>query len=170
MNHGIGLNYSKMFCYFSFRMHSSGFEVPSGVAFSRIRKYAGEMAVLSQHFNAVYGMSMLTQELLMIVAVVVNTTFALLHGSQRSLVMASTLFVICAYKTYGTMFEESRATLESWKREGRRSPWLRRYCRAYRPPRVNIGSFFYADKSLTLTILSIMLDYTASMALTIQQN
>ena len=52
---------------------------------------------------------------MLIVAIVVNTTFAVLHASLRSLVVASTLFVIVmyAYRTYGTMYEESRATWEA---------------------------------------------------------
>ena len=128
------------------------------MAIGGICKYAREVAVLTQHFNAIYGISTLTQEFMLTLAIVVNITFAVLHASPRSLVMASTLFIIViyAYKTYGTLYEESRTTLESWKRGGRSSAWFRRFCRAYRPPRVVIGSFFYADKSLTLTILSIV--------------
>ena len=111
-------------------------------------------------------------EIIIVISIVVNTTLAVLQGSPRSLVFACTLFVIImyAYKTYGTLCEESRATWESWKREGRSSPWFRRYCRAYRPPSVTMGAFFYADKSLTLTNLSIVLNNTASMILTAQEN
>ena len=62
---------------------------------------------------------MLTLELLLILAVVVHTTIAVLHGSPRSLVMASTLFVtvIYVYKTYGTLYEESMLTWEAGRVE-----------------------------------------------------
>ena len=142
--------------------------MPFNAGLGRICKYAGEMSVLAQHFNSIYGTFMLTLELLLIVAVVVNTTFAVLLGSPRSLVIASTLFVIViyAYKAYGSVYEESRETWESWQRGGINNAWFRRYCKAYRPPRVALGTFFYADKSLTLTILSVVLNNTVSMALT----
>ena len=115
---------------------------------------------------------MLTLEIIIVIAIVVNTTFTVLHGSSRSLVIASTLFVIIiyAYRTYGTLYEESRVTWESWKRAGRSSAWFRRYCRAYRTPRILMGSFFYADRALTLTIFSVVLNYTANMVLTAREN
>ena len=115
---------------------------------------------------------MLNHEFMLITAIVINATLAVLHGSPRSLVLASALFVIIiyVYKTYGSLYEESRVTWESWKRGGRTSPWFRRYCRAHRPARILMGSFFYADKGLALTIFSIVLDNTANMILTTRGN
>lgn len=44
----------------------------SRVAFSRIRKYTTEVAVLTQHFNALYGLFTLTHEGTLILVIVVN--------------------------------------------------------------------------------------------------
>ena len=49
------------------------------------------------------------------------------------------------------------------------SAWFRRYFHAYRPPRIAMGSFFYVDKGLTLTSLSLILNNTASMVFTLRE-
>ena len=120
-----------------------------------------------QHFNATYSTYMLSNEILAIVTIVVNTTLAVVHESPRALVIAMMLFIllIYAYKTFGTVYEEGKVTSQTWSSR-ETSAWFRRYCRAYRPPRILIGSFYYADRSLTLTILSTVLDNTANMAIT----
>lgn len=153
-------------------MRPSGIEVLSGVPFSRICKYAGQLAVLTQHYNAIFGVSALTQELMLILVIVVNATVAVFHAAPRAMVVTFAFFAIAIYthKDYGATYEGWKLSWESWQRESRSSAWFRRYCRSYRPPRVVVGSFFYADKSLTLTILSIVLNYTASMALTTREN
>ena len=126
-----------------------------------------QVGVLMQHFNASYGSYMLFHEVLAIVTIVVNTTLAVVHDSPRAFVIALMLFtlLIYSYKTFGTVYEESKMTSQTWS-SVRTAAWFRRYCRAYRPPRILIGSFYYADRSLTLTILSAVLDNTANMAIT----
>ena len=71
------------------------------------------------------------------------------------------------------MHHESVALLTQWKslfggsRNGviGKGPWFRRYLRSCRPVDVPVGSFFYVDKGLILTSLSIVTNNAASLVL-----
>ena len=97
-----------------YRLKFSAVRIPFNVKLFRIRKYAAQVSVLTQHFNALYGTFMLNTEFIVIVGIVINATFAVLRGSPRSVVIAFSGFVlvIYGYKIFGTMYEESRVTLE----------------------------------------------------------
>ena len=57
----------------------------------------------------------------------------------------------------GNVYEESRETLESWKRLEYKSKYFAKYRRFCRPLRIKFGRFFYAERILLLTVLSIVL-------------
>jgi len=126
------------------------------------------ISVLLQYFNGDFGFYTLTMEIIVIIAVVVNFTLAVTEQSLRGFVIASLAvpIVLFTYGNYGAVFDSAKDTLTSWKTTTR-GGWFFKYCRSWRPLRINIGSFYYADRALALTILSIFLNYTASLSLSI---
>ena len=69
------------------------------------------------------------------------------------------------FKTMGGVYESSQDVYRCLQGlEG--DPCLKRYKRAYRPLRIEVGQFGHADMALCLTILSTILTNTATLVLT----
>ena len=62
------------------------------------------------------------------------------------------------------VFETSEGTLKAWRagRGDRQDPVFRRFMKAVRPMRVNVG-FFFADRMLVLTVGGVILQNTATL-------
>ena len=71
---------------------------------------------------------------------------------------------IYLFKRMGNIYTESQELLSEFL-PACSTPWFGRTCKAYRPLRVNVGSFYYADRTLVLTILTIILTNTASLVM-----
>lgn len=138
---------------------------------SQIHCYSRELQVLLEYFNSIFSSYTVTIQVAGMFLIVVNSTLALAYSSIRGLVLGSAFFVIVLlqYKNYGTVYEESCTTLETW-RTVRSDPWFRRYCKSCRPLRVNMGRYYFADRTLVLTMLSIILDNTANLTIGVQQS
>ena len=145
----------------------------TGDSMQKIVKFSWELSVLMQYVNAKFALYILTLEVLGIVTVVVNATFTVTHHSPRAAAISTTLLILTlhSYKNFGNVYEESSKSLRRWSSSmvPAKSAFSK-FCRAYRPLRVRIGRFYYADRSLMLTILSIILVNTANLALTARNN
>ena len=120
-------------------------------------------------FNGVFRYWTLEWEVLFILLLVVNINVALLTQSVRALLVAGPVFVtmMYLYTKMGEIFEESQDLLRNHLPTCN-DAWFRRRRKAYRTLRVNVGSFYCADRSLVLTMLSIITQYTANMVLTLK--
>ena len=63
------------------------------------------------------------------------------------------------------MHENSVEVLAKWKKKTRLELHVRKFLRSTRPLRVEIGGYFYADRSMVLTILDIITANTFNMLL-----
>ena len=142
--------------------------MPSDAVIRYFHAQAQETVVLLQHFNGVFGYYTLSVEILGIIAIVVNTALTVLYDSPRAIVISLTSVIVLlhGFKSFGAVYEESKKSRDSWISTG---IIARRYYRAYRPGRICVGSFFHADKSLILTILSIVLNYTSNLVLAVKR-
>ena len=140
---------------------------------AKIRKFSRELAVLVKHFNTTFGYYSLSVQVMGIVTVIVNMTFAVLFLSIRGLILAAAFCVVIlgAYKNYGVLYEESKKSISQWSgytATESQQRWFCRFTKSCMPLRINIGAFYYADRSLMLTMLSTILVSTANLALTIR--
>ena len=69
-------------------------------------------------------------------------------------------------KASGSVYEESQKSLEFWRKMDHKSKWFAKYGRSCRPLRIRFGRFFYADKTLLLTVVFTVLTETAKLVLT----
>jgi len=96
------------------------------------------------------------------------------HGSVRlpgsravqqfvvAIFFASTLLHL--WTDMGDIFKSAKSVQQSWK-EKVEDPWFKRFLRSTRVVRMNVGAFFYADRSIRLTILGMISQNTVSLLL-----
>ena len=97
---------------------------------------------------------------------IIDMTIFILNQSVRALLAAVTTgtIMMSLYSTMGKIYEDSKGIPKEWLLSCN-DPWLKKRCIAYRAPRVQIGSLYYADRGLIITMLSIVLQNTANLVL-----
>ena len=132
----------------------------------RAAKMNRKLAVLMENFNGTFSIWVYLVEVMVIVAAVMNASIAILFQSARSaLITAAALTVLLTvFGSLGNVHAGSRNLLVAC-RNMRDNAWLTRHSIATRELRVKVGLFFYADRSLVLTILSIILNNTANIVM-----
>ena len=104
-----------------------------------------------------------------IFAVVFNTYKAVILGSVRALLLALTVCMghIQFIEATAQVYDTSSDVLRNWRHVRRRDvpPWFPRYLRSCRIVYVPVGSFFYIDRGLVLTVLSIITNGATSLIL-----
>ena len=75
------------------------------------------------------------------------------------------LYLRMAYKVLAQFFDISQATLQSWKQSSQ-DQWFRRFLVSCQPIKMKIGSLYYVDRGMVLTLLAIIVDSTVSLLLT----
>ena len=131
-------------------------------------KCATELSILLLWFNKIFGNWTLVWQATFISVLVIDITIAVLNQSVRALLVAGCIgtMMVYLYTKMGEVFEESQG-IHAWL-PWRHDPWLKKCCEAYRALRVNVGSFYYADRGLIFTMLAIMLQNTSNLVLTLR--
>ena len=102
-------------------------------------------------------------------AVTFNAYQAVMEGSFRGLVLA--LAITFGYVQYieatARVYDTSTEVLRKWREMSRSDVpvWFPRFLRSCRNVYVPIGTFFYTDRGLVLTALSIITDASSSLIL-----
>ena len=126
-----------------------------------------ELSVLMQHYNDTFKIWAVISESTWIFTAIVNASLAICealtaqHSNGHCSVNSPPIYL---FKRMGNIYTESHELLSEFL-PACSTPWFRRTCKAYRPLRVNVGSFYYADRTLVLTILTIILTNTASLVM-----
>ena len=125
-----------------------------------------KLAVLLGHFNATFSMWTFLVEVMVIVAVVLNASIGILYLSVRSVLVSTAALVILrsVFGNLGNVYGKSKKLIVAC-RSMKHSPVLMRHYIATEELKVKVGSFFYADRSLILTILSTILTSTANVVM-----
>ena len=107
-------------------------------------------------------------ESFVVVVVTINATIAILYFHPRGIITATVTFPLLLYsvKASGNVYEESQKSLKCWRKMDHKSKCFAKYSRSCRPLRIRFGRFFYADKTLLLTVVSTILAETANLVLT----
>lgn len=128
------------------------------------------LGVLDKQFSNLYEHYMSQIQTAAVFCVVLNMYQAVVGGSVRSLVIAIgvALGFIQFLEATAEVHHTSTDLLEEWKRVSRRKVplWFPRSLKSCRHLHVPVGSFFYVDRGLVLTVLSIMLNTSASVIIT----
>ena len=129
-----------------------------------------QLSILLIWFNGAFRYWTLEWEVLFILLLVVNINVAVLTQSVRALLVAGPVFVMMMYlyTRMGEIYDESRDFLRNHIPNSE-VEWFKRIRKAYRPLRVTVASFYHADRSLILTMLAIITQYTANMVLTLKK-
>ena len=136
------------------------------------RRYKA-FSVLNAHFTSLYGGWMVLIQVGMLTYMILNIYQAVAFDRWQSLVLALTGGSCVRYFLGQTaqVHEQSAALLSDWarkcgkQRNGREAGWFRRFLRSCKEVHVPIGSYFYVDRNLMLTSLSIIMNTSASLVL-----
>ena len=141
------------------------------VAANTLARTHTSLGVLEMEFTSFYGSYMAATQTIFTFCVVLNAYQAVDGGSIRSLVIA--LGIAFGYVQFvevtAEVYHASVDVLEAWRRVGRRDvpEWFPAYLRSCRFLYIPVGSFFYVDRGLVLTVLSVMLNTSASLIITL---
>ena len=132
------------------------------------KKYRS-LTVLQAHFAVLFRHYVSILQTASIFCVVTNTYQAVVGGSVRSLLLALTVFFghMQFLEATARVHHTSADVLLEWRRVHRRKLplWFPRFLRSCRHVSIPVGSFFYIDRGLVLTILSIVTNASASLIL-----
>ena len=127
-----------------------------------------DFSILVNFFNEIYQNWLYGLESFAVVAVTINATIAILYFHPRGIIAATVSFHLLLHcvKASGSVYEESRKSLECWRKMDHKSKCFAKYSRSCRPLRIRFGRFFYSDKTLLLTVISTILTQTANLVVT----
>ena len=96
---------------------------------------------------------------------VVNNFQAVIFFNPRGLIASAILQTLCVliFKHLGHVWEASATTLRSWKNAQQNSKVFQKYLRSVRPLRVKIASLYYADYTLVIIILSVIVSNSGGL-------
>ena len=138
----------------------------AGVEFARTYRTLG---VLQRQFATFYQNFMSLTQAAAIFFVVLNTYQAVVGGNVRALVLASGVAYgfIQFVKSAAQVYHESTDVLQEWRCINRSELplWSHRFLKSCNFLCVPVGRFFYVDRGLVLTVLSIILDNSANLIL-----
>ena len=119
-----------------------------------------------EHFNSTFYLWTFSVEVVACIAVILNCSIAIVVLSLKTTLIA-TASLILRLTVFGNLekVNEGSKRLILTCRSIRSDPLLRRKLIATKKVRVKVGSFFYVDRSLILTILSISLTNTANVVM-----
>ena len=125
--------------------------------------------VLQAHFSQLYSTYMLGLEMFAITTAVLNLYMAVEFHSFRPLIMAigSSATYWWGMMEFAEVHETSRGMMEAWRRSEhvQDDVWFRKFIHSCKPIRIPLGSFFYIDRGVILTIMSIIISSSASLIL-----
>ena len=126
------------------------------------------LQVLQANFDAIYRSYNTFQQMMTISVAVLAMYQAVKFRSLRALILAVASGVgRCWYLKHSAMvYETSRDVLIKWKQGKSQGPWFRRFLKSCRVVSIPVGTFFYVDRRLILTTISIILNTCASLILT----
>ena len=133
-------------------------------------KCIAEMTIVLLWFNKIFGVWTLTMQTTLISVLIIDMTIVILNQSVRALLAAVTTgtIMMSLYTAMGKVYEESKGIPKAWL-VSCNDPWLKKRCIAYRTLRLHVGPFYYADRGLTITMLSTVLQNTANLVLGLRQ-
>lgn len=127
------------------------------------------LLVLQGNFAALYRQYMTLINSSAILSVVCSMYLAVVMKSGRSLILGLVIAFSLSKLLQETalVFAKSSEVLNEWRRLDRRLMplWFGKFLRSCRPANVPVGSFFYVDGGLFLTVLSIITNASASLIL-----
>ena len=125
---------------------------------------------LHSQFRSLYKNYMSVTQAISIFCVVVNMYQAVVLGSMRAFVLALVLALGLTQflEVNAEVYHTSSEALRKWQCIDRRNVPLSfaKFLKSCKFLGIPVGSFFYVDRGLVLTVLSIMLNTSATLILT----
>jgi hypothetical protein len=141
-------------------------ELGGTLTFSSVYNTHNQLTVLQNNFTAVFGLYPLGLVNTGIFVVSVNIFMAVVMGSGRAVVLATIILILTNVfvSRFAQVHSRSEEAIASWKFQ--HCPrWFSKFQESARPVRINMGSFFFIDETLVLTIISIIATNATNMIL-----
>ena len=140
------------------------------MSIGRFRREHRTLEVLQCNMNDLVRWLMWAEEVILITTVVFGLCGSVWAEGFRSIrlfiVAAFALsFLVTIWTGLGALYESSVEVLTVWKAQTGLPLDARKFLRSTRPIRVEIGSYFYADRPLVLTLLGVITENTFNVLL-----
>ena len=127
------------------------------------------LAVLRAHFAGLFRHYVSFNQLSATLGVVIHTYQAVVTGSLRSLIISLVVFYghILYLNVSAEVHDASANALLQWRRVGKGHVplWFPRFLKSCKNVSVPMGNFFYIDRGLVLTYMSVVAHNSASLIL-----
>ena len=128
------------------------------------------LSIMQAHFAGLFRHYISILQTAAIFCVVTNTYQAVVRENFRSLLLALAVFFgeIQFIHATAQVHHTSTSVLHRWRQMQRRDVphWFPKFLKSCRKVSVPVGSFFYIDRGLLLTVLSIVTNASASLIVT----
>ncbi|CAG7676108.1 unnamed protein product [Allacma fusca] len=123
-----------------------------------------ELSILQSIFNASYSFWALGAQTFLTVFCISNIFQAGALHNIRGIIagLIQVILIKVIFKHLATIYESSAQTVQSWEKTSG-TLFFKKFTRACQPFRVVVGSFYFADYTLILTMIAIISTNSASM-------
>ena len=136
-----------------------------------------ELSVLQNHMTQIYGLWPLGFQITFVFGIILNNFLAVVYYNVRSFILAilGMFLLINFFRRFADVHCTSEEAISSWRELESSNPnqmwvkWFKKFRASCRPIRINIGEFFYVDKTLVLTIIYIIINNSATLILTYKE-
>ena len=132
----------------------------------KIARLHRELYILKTACDEIFSTFILACEMMGIVFTTVNLFQAVIFSSVKNLCVGlfSLLITFIFFATIADAYEESELARQSWRAV--QLKWFTKFRRSAMPLAITMGSFYFVDRALLLTILDIITNNTANLVLT----
>ena len=115
------------------------------------------------NYNALMRWVLWGLEVILVTVVVVGLCGSVRSEGHQALRIFAVFSLSCltmCWSAFGDVHEASVDVLKRWKRKERLPLHARKFLRATRPIRAEIGRYFYVDRAMILTLLGVITEST----------
>ena len=135
--------------------------------FVKLASKCRALTVLQAEYASIYRHWIISKELLDIIAMILNIYQAVAIRNYRAIILVFAVAAVLSWilQQLAGVYEEWKMALHSWQTVPQVPKWGRIFLRSCRPIGIPVGSFFYVDRGFMLTVLSIVINNSATLIL-----
>ena len=135
--------------------------------FAKFASNSRALTILQAEYASNYRHWVIIKELLEIIAMIMNIFQAVVFRNYRAIVLVFAVAAVLSWilQQLAGVYKEWKRVLDSWQKMQRIPKWEKMFLRSCRPVGVPVGTFFYVDRGFMLTVLSIVLNNSATLIL-----
>ena len=125
------------------------------------------LTILQAEYASIYRHWVISKELLDIIAMILNVYQAVVIRNYRAIILVFAVAAVLSWilQQLAGVYEEWKMALHSWQKVPQIPKWGRMFLRSCKPVGIPVGSFFYVDRGFMFTVLSIVINNSATLIL-----